>query len=49
MTARSCEISLTRTFDCDLDIALGEIEHRDAATAIAAMRLRGGKGNGRYP
>ncbi len=38
-----------RPFDCDLDTALREIEHRDAATAVAAMRLRGGKGDGRYP
>ena len=38
-----------RPFDCDIDTVLLEIEHRDAATAIAAMRLWGGKGDGRYP
>jgi hypothetical protein len=32
-----------RPFDGDLDIVLREFEQRDAATTIAAMRLRGGR------
>jgi len=35
--------------DCSLDTIPREIEHRDAAAAIAAKLLRRSEGYGRYP
>jgi hypothetical protein len=38
-----------RIFEAHLDIVVREVEHGEAATAIAAMGLVAGKGDGRDP